>query len=96
MVPRIPSSKRKNVLVLLVKLGRDADAVYRIERLVSGSSSHSFVIDHEETRELFANAREPTDNEATVANRLGLSSTDRAYRAAHSEVRYITSLSGEG
>lgn len=66
-----------------------------LERLVSDYSSHSFVIDLEETKELFENVRLPTKHETTVADHLGLLSTLRAFQDTDPSAWYITSGVGE-
>lgn len=67
-----------------------------LERLVTGYSSHSFVIDSEETRELFLNVRAPEEYEATIVEHLGLLSTERAIQDSRLNVCYITSETDEG
>ena len=60
-----------------------------LERLVTGYSSHSFVIDPEEIKDLFKVVRPPTESEAMIAKFLGLGSTESAIRGSgHPEVMY--------
>ena len=61
-----------------------------LERLVTGDSSHSFVIDPEEIKDLFKEVRPPTESEAMIAKFLGLGSTESAIRGSgHPEVMYV-------
>ena len=67
-----------------------------LERLISGYSSHSFVIDLEEARELFVNVREPSGDERTITNCLGLNTTDAAHSTSKNFIRFITMEVDEG
>lgn len=67
-----------------------------LERLVSGYSSHSFVIDREEVRKLFVDVREPTVHEATIATCLRLPTAAQPFRDAQLSVCYITREASEG
>lgn len=47
-----------------------------LDRLVSGYSSHSFVIDIKEAKELFSNVREPTEQEQELGECISLVTRD--------------------
>ena len=64
-----------------------------LERLVSGYSSHSFVIDADETKELFEKVREPTEEEASIARQCSL---DLTGQSPQSRVLYLNARDGEG
>ena len=66
-----------------------------LERLVSDYSSHSFVIDSEETAELFQNVRGPNEHETTIADHFGLLATSSAFQSPRPVVCYITSGADE-
>ena len=67
-----------------------------LERLVSGYSSHSFVIDIDETKQLFLKVREPSDHEATLARHLHLTPAARRFQVDKLRVCYITREVSEG
>ena len=60
-----------------------------LERLMSGYSSHSFVIDLDETRELFKTVREPSEHESSIAECFGLRSMRAAASGANLVVDYV-------
>ena len=57
--------------------------------LLSGYSSHSYVIDRSEAERLFESVRKPNRLENALAHNLGVDFISAVFRAAQTEVRYI-------
>ena len=62
-----------------------------LEKLVSGYSSHSFVIEFEEIKTLFNDVRKPNQHELEIANHFGFFSTRKAIQESSLMVEYIPS-----
>ena len=95
--PEIVGSEKRDLSIAfdygvrLIKAAKNA-SVETVDQLVNGYPSHDFIIDVGETRELFRNVEEPTENLYKIIGALG----DYAYDEAPSAIACVLTSSPDG